>query len=62
MIEVRQMEKLVFTCQEVAKAAGISIPLVRKLIRERRLKAVRIGRCVRVGADEFKRLLEQGVR
>jgi excisionase family DNA binding protein len=65
-IEVIRMEnekkKLAFTCQETAEAAGISIPMVRKLIRDGRLKAIRIGRCVRIGADELKRLLAEGVR
>jgi excisionase family DNA binding protein len=63
-IEVMHMEKenLAYTCPEVAKAARISVPMVRKLLRNGRLKAVRIGRCVRIGADELKRLLAEGVR
>lgn len=40
--------RLVFTVPDVAVAAGISTPMVRKLIRQGLLPVVRIGRCVRV--------------
>jgi excisionase family DNA binding protein len=40
--------KLTFTCQETASTANISLGMVRKLIREKKLEAVRIGRAVRV--------------
>ena len=57
-----QDEQSAFTCAEVAKAAHISVPMVRKLIRTKKLRPIYIGRCVRIGKDELKRLLDQGVR
>jgi excisionase family DNA binding protein len=40
--------RLTFTCQETADAAHISEGMVRKLIREKKLEAVYIGRAVRI--------------
>lgn len=40
--------RLAFRFQDVATLAGISVPMVRKLVRDGRLSVVRIGRCVRV--------------
>lgn len=50
----------VFTCQEAAQSAGISIGMIRKLIRIGKLRAVKIGRCVRIPDAELQRLLSQG--
>lgn len=52
--------KYAFTCTQAAQAAGISIPMVRKLIRIGKLRAVKIGRCVRIPDTELQRLLSQG--
>jgi len=40
--------KLAFTLQQTAEAANISLGMARKLVREGKLDAVRIGRCVRI--------------
>jgi excisionase family DNA binding protein len=55
-------EKLTYTCQEAALAAGISVPMVRKLIRKKKLAAIRIGRCVRIPASFLQQLLRSGTR
>jgi len=52
----KQGEKLAFTYQETANAAGISVPMVRKLVRERKLEAIKIGRCVRIPRDAVMKL------
>ncbi|HWP91238.1 MAG TPA: helix-turn-helix domain-containing protein [Thermodesulfobacteriota bacterium] len=49
------MEELL-TVEEVAKRLKISKATVRRHIREGRLKAVKIGRVVRVSAEEVKEL------
>jgi excisionase family DNA binding protein len=43
-----QNEKLAFTYQETARAANISVAMVRKLVRTKQIEAVQIGRCVRI--------------
>jgi excisionase family DNA binding protein len=43
-----KIEKLVFTYGEAAEAAGISVPMVMKLVRLGKLESIRIGRCVRI--------------
>lgn len=55
-------EKLIYTCREAAVAAGISLPMVRKLIRTKRLEAIKIGRCVRIPAASLQHLLQSGTR
>jgi excisionase family DNA binding protein len=40
--------QLTFTCKETAAADQISVAMVRKLVRQKKLEAVRIGRCVRI--------------
>jgi excisionase family DNA binding protein len=55
-------DKLTYTCPEAAMAAGISIPMVRKLIRTRKLTAIRIGRCVRIPASSLQQLLQRGTQ
>jgi len=55
-------EKLTYTCGEAAAAAGISVPMVRKLIRMKKLGAIRIGRCVRIPAASLQHLLQSGAR
>lgn len=53
MADRQKSERLAFTCSEVAAAAGISVPMTRKLIRDKKLIAIRIGRCVqRLGQEE----------
>jgi excisionase family DNA binding protein len=41
-------EKMAFTYRETAEAAGISVPMVMKLVRTGKLECIRIGRCVRI--------------
>jgi|GraSoiStandDraft_32_1057276.scaffolds.fasta_scaffold2359517_2 excisionase family DNA binding protein len=58
----QETEKIAFTCRETAGAVGISVPMVRKLVRLGKLEAVKIGRCVRIPASEIKRLVKSGTR
>jgi excisionase family DNA binding protein len=55
-----EKNKQVFTCEEAAQSAAISLAMVRKLIRTGKLRAVRIGRCVRVPASELDRIVHEG--
>ena len=55
-------EKLTYTCQEAALAAGISLPMIRKLIRKKKLHAIKIGRCVRIPVISLQRLLREGTQ
>lgn len=41
-------EKLAYTYDEAADMAGVSIALVRKLVRNGNLERIKIGRCTRV--------------
>ena len=52
----KQGQKLAFTYRETAEAAGISVPMVRKQVREGKLEAVKIGRCVRIPRHAVMRL------
>ncbi len=52
--------KRAFTCHEAAQAAAISVPMIRKLIRIGKLRAVRIGRCVRIPKGELDRIIDAG--
>jgi excisionase family DNA binding protein len=49
-----------FTCDKVAKAADISVAMIRKLIRNGKIRAVKIGRCVRIPESELQRILDVG--
>lgn len=49
-------QKLTFTYEETARAANVSVSLVRKRVRKGALRVVRIGRCVRVPRSEVLRL------
>ena len=50
----------VFTVTQVSAALGISEGLVRALIREKRLRALRLGRIWRVPRSELDRFLKEG--
>jgi len=50
----------VLTVAEVSKALAISEGLVRALIREKRLRALRLGRIWRVPRGELERFLKEG--
>ncbi len=53
-------DKQIVSSQEVAEVLGISVPMVRKLIRKGELLAVHIGRCLRVPSSEVLRLVNEG--
>lgn len=50
-----------FTLGEVAEVLRLSLRHVSELARRGRIRAVRIGRCVRVPRAEVLRILEHGV-
>jgi excisionase family DNA binding protein len=50
----------VFTVAQVSAALDISEGLVRALIREKRLRALRLGRIWRVPRGELERFLKEG--
>jgi len=47
-----------YTIEEVADMLRVSTPTVRKLIKEKRLKAVRIGLQIRIKKEDLDRYLE----
>lgn len=49
-----------FTVSEVAAQLGIAQVTVRMWIAKRKLGCVRLGRVVRISADEVTRLIEMG--
>ena len=49
-------DRLLFDCKEVAAILGISHSMVRKLVRQREIDVVRIGRLVRIHRDELVRI------
>lgn len=50
----------VLNVMEVAETLGVSEGLVRALIREHRLRALRLGRIWRIPRAEFERFLREG--
>jgi excisionase family DNA binding protein len=55
-------QPLLLTCQQTAKLAQVSEPLIYKLIKERRIRAVRVGRFLRVPKAEALRICEKGTK
>ena len=49
---------MVYTLEEVAELLKVSVQTVRKLIKEKRLRAVRIGVQLRVRKEDLDRFLE----
>jgi excisionase family DNA binding protein len=48
------------TVQEAAQALGLSVHTVRAWIAQRRIAHIRLGRAVRISADEIDRVLNDG--
>jgi excisionase family DNA binding protein len=55
------VDKKLLTVEAVAESWNVSVSLVRKLIWQGRLPAVRIGRVVRVDPDVVLGVMSQGV-
>ncbi len=55
-----RLDSLAFTYRQVAEAANISERMVRKLVRQGSLEAVRIGKSVRIPRREVLRLCGAG--
>ncbi len=55
------MERLLWRLSEVSEATGISRPELYLLIRRGRLRAVYVGRAVRIPAAELDRLVKYGI-
>jgi DNA binding domain, excisionase family len=54
------MNKLM-TISEVADALHVTVACLRRWVLERRINTIRIGRLVRISAQECERIVEQGV-
>jgi excisionase family DNA binding protein len=52
-------KQVYYSCNDAAEYTGTSTPLWRKLIAEKRVKVVHIGRAVRIPLSEIDRLLAQ---
>lgn len=50
---------MVYTLEEVADILRVSPQTVRKLIKEKRLKAIRVGVQLRVRKEDLDRFMEQ---
>ena len=55
-LPVQLESKLAFTYQETARTAGISVAMVRKLVKDEKLRAIAIGRCRRIPRHAVLRL------
>jgi excisionase family DNA binding protein len=60
--QFRHTEKQALSRREAAGLLGISEGMMIKLVRLGRVKAIHIGKCVRVSRDEIQRILKQGIR
>lgn len=59
MIETR---KKLLTVAEFADPLGVTVACVRRWLLERRISRVKVGRLVRIPADELDRLISEGFR
>ena len=53
-------DKIVFSRREAAEALGISVDTLAALIANGELRAVRIGKAVRVPCEEIEKLIRRG--
>jgi len=53
---IRPGVRLAFSMEETGEAAGVSKRMVRRLVKDGRLEAVRIGRAVRIPREAVMRL------
>jgi excisionase family DNA binding protein len=58
---MNKYERLFLTLSEFADALCISRALARKWAKLGKIKIVRLGRCVRIPADELERVIREGV-
>ena len=58
----RSIERLAFSYSEVSEALGICPRAVWQLVKDGQLRAVRIGRSVRIPRDELKRFITERSR
>ena len=56
-----QSEKQGLSRREAAAILGISEGMMIKLVRLRKVPAIRFGRCVRISRTEVERLLREGI-
>ena len=56
------MEPLVLDPESTAEALQVSVPYVRKMIANRELPVIHLGRCVRVPTLELKEWIDAKVR
>ncbi len=60
MITDRQAKLL--SVGQFAEALGVTVACIRRWLLERRLSCVKLGRLVRIPADELDRLIAEGLR
>lgn len=48
--------------EEVAEMLGLRLPTVRRMIFERRVPTVKIGRSVRIPSEEIEKIINAGFR
>lgn len=51
--------EILYTPHEIADAMGISVDMVYKLVREKRLDSVHVGRSVRIRPEAYERYLDE---
>jgi excisionase family DNA binding protein len=55
-----QIQPLIFTIPEAAKQMGVGERMVRRLIAERRIEFIKVGRHVRISGEAIQAFLEAG--
>jgi excisionase family DNA binding protein len=53
--------RLAFTMQEAAAALAISVPTIQRAISHNLIRSMRMGRAIRLPADEVQRLARDGI-
>jgi excisionase family DNA binding protein len=59
LMELPMLESRYLTVRKFAKELDYSIPFTRKLIYKRLIACVRVGRAIRIPAEELERLVKE---
>jgi excisionase family DNA binding protein len=62
MEAVHSMAEKLMNVHQFAEALGITSAAVRRWLWERRVTAVKVGRCVRIPQSEVERIINAGLR
>jgi len=60
-MEKTVMQRMAWSPREVAEITGISVGLVRKLIKQGSLSVVRIGKRILISDDDLQSILNKGL-